>query len=76
MLTLKKPVKQYYSDVEAAHALSISIESLYQLLDEHVFNAGHPRPPVVEFTHADLLLLTVWAEAPRGHNVVAMPNRG
>jgi hypothetical protein len=75
MLTLKKPTKQYYNESEAAHTLCISLEALYAILDEHVFNLEHPRPTVLEFTHAELLLLSVWAEPVRGSNVVAMPNR-
>jgi hypothetical protein len=75
MLTLKKPTKQYYSEAEAAHSLCISLESLHALLDEHIFNAEHPRPAVLEFTHAELLLLTIWAEPERGRNVLAMPSR-
>jgi hypothetical protein len=75
MLNLKKPMKQYYSENEAAHTLCISLESLHKLLDEHVFNLEHPRPAVLEFTHAELLLLSVWAEPQRGCNVVAMPCR-
>jgi hypothetical protein len=44
-------------------------------LDEHIFNAEHPRPADLEFTHAELLLLTIWAEPERGCNVLAMPSR-
>jgi hypothetical protein len=75
MLNLKKPTKQYYSESEAAHTLCISLDALYKLLDEHVFNDEHARPAVLEFTHAELLLLSVWAEPERGSNVVAMPSR-
>jgi hypothetical protein len=75
MLNLKKPTKQYYNEIEAAHALCISLEALYGLLDKHVFNVEHPRPHVLEFTHADLLLMSVWAEPERGCNVLAMPAR-
>jgi hypothetical protein len=75
MLNLKKPVKQYYSEAEALHTLCISLEALHQILDDHVFTPEHPRPGVLEFTHAELLLLSVWAKPERGHNVLAMPNR-
>jgi hypothetical protein len=44
-------------------------------LDEHIFDKAHPRPAVLEFTHAELLLLSVWAEPVRGGNVVAMPSK-
>jgi hypothetical protein len=75
MLTLKKPMKQYYTETEAAHSLCISLEALHEILDKHVFNDEHPRPVVLEFTHAELLLLSVWAEPVRGCNVVSMPSR-
>jgi len=75
MLTLKKPIKQYYSESEAAHTLCISVEAIHEVLDKHVFNHEHPRPEVLEFTHAELLLISVWAEPVRGANVVAMPSR-
>ena len=77
MLSLKKPVKQHYSEPEAAQTLCISLEALYELLDKHLFTPENPRPGPgeLEFTHADLLLLSVWAKPERGHNVVAMPHR-
>jgi hypothetical protein len=75
MLNLKKPTKQYYSETEAAHTLCISLEALHKILDKHVFNDEHTRPAVLEFTHAELLLMSVWAEPERGRNVVAMPSR-
>ena len=75
MLTLKKPTKQYYSEVEAAHTLGISVEALYELLDKHIFNLEHSRPAVLEFTHAELLLLSVWAKPARGRNVVNISPR-
>jgi hypothetical protein len=75
MLTLKKPMKQYYSEAEAAHSLCISLEALHEILDKHVFTPESPRPEILEFTHAELLLLSVWAKPERGRNVVAMPDR-
>lgn len=75
MLTLKKPLKPYYCEVEAAHYLCISIEALHEILDEHVFTPEHPRPAVLEFTHAELLLLSVWAVPEHSNNVLAMPAR-
>jgi len=76
MLNLRKPTKQYYSETEAAHALCISLESLRETLDAHIFDREHPRPETLEFTHAELLLISVWAEPERGRNVLAMPSRG
>jgi hypothetical protein len=75
MLSLKKPVKQYYSESEAAHTLCISLEALHELLDKHLFSLENPRPDQLEFTHAELLLLSVWAKPERGHNVVEMNHR-
>ncbi len=75
MLNLKKPMKQYYTETEAAHALCISMEALHSILDNHIFNHEHPRPQLMEITHAELLLISVWAQPERGRNVVAMPSR-
>ena len=75
MLNLKKPINRYYSESEAAQTLCISLEALHAILDAHVFTADNPRPVVLEFSHAELLLLSVWAEPERGLNVVAMPRR-
>lgn len=75
MLSLRKPMNQYYSEAEAARSLSITLEALHKILDTHVFNQEHPRPAVLEFTHAELLLLSVWAEPERCGNVVAMPQK-
>ncbi len=75
MLTLKKPTKPYYSEAEAAHSLCITLEALHEILDQYVFTAEHPRPVHLEFTHAELLLLSVWAKPVRGSNVLAMPTR-
>jgi hypothetical protein len=80
MLNLKKPIKQYYTETEAAHALCISLGALHEILDKHVFSPDHARPAVLEITHAELLLLSVWAEPEIGRsnnnsNVVAMPVR-
>lgn len=75
MLTLKKPMKPYYSEAEAAHTLCISVVALHEILDQHVFTAENPRPAQLEFTHSELLLLSVWAQPVRGSNVVTMPSR-
>ncbi len=75
MLTLKKPLKPYYSEIEAAQRLCISLEALHKILDEYVFTAEHPRPEALEFTHAELLLLSVWAVPEHSNNVLAMPSR-
>ncbi len=60
-MTLPKAVtKDYYSEAEAARVLGISIARLHQLLDEYIFNVGSPRPPNIEFTGGELLLLSYW----------------
>lgn len=78
-MTLPKAVtKDYYSEAEAARMLGISIARLHQLLDQYVFNVGSRRPPNVEFTSSDLLLLSYWnkespsASAGSPQNVVAI----
>lgn len=75
MQTQKNPVKRYYTELEAAHTLSITMEALYEILDEHVFTPENPRPDAIELTYPELLLLSVWAKPERGHNVVEMPLR-
>jgi hypothetical protein len=75
MLTLRKSMNQYYSEAEAARTLCITVDALRRILDEHIFDDAHPRPAVLEFTYAELLLLSVWAEPERGGNVVAMPSK-
>jgi hypothetical protein len=75
MLTLRKPMKPYYSETEAAHSLCISLRTLHTILDKHVFTAQHPRPATLEFTHTELLLLSVWAVPEHSDNLLAMPCR-
>lgn len=62
------------SEVQAAQRLGITVDALYQLLDEHIFNNGTPRPQGIRFTHADLLMLSYWCE-PRSGKVLPMPKR-
>lgn len=70
-----KPVKEYYSEVEAAGYLDISIGELYSLLDEHIFNDGTPRPDGLNFCEADLVLLGFWKKSQENPKVVRMPRR-
>jgi hypothetical protein len=78
MTLLKAVTNDFYTEAEAAHLLGISIARLHQLLDEYVFNVGPPRPPNIEFTSSELLLLSYWnKESPRSgaetrQNVVAI----
>ncbi len=76
-----KPVKESYTETEAAGYLNISIGELHALLDQHIFNDGHRRPEDITFCEADLALLGFWSrsQSPRvGHaspKVIAMPRR-
>ncbi|PSH04605.1 MAG: hypothetical protein CXZ00_07275 [Acidobacteria bacterium] len=74
-MNARKTMKQFYTETEVAHALCISLEALHELLDKHVFDLDNPRPDVLEFTHAELLLLSVWAEPERACNVITMPGK-
>lgn len=60
MSNLKRLPKDTYTEVEAAALLRISVSRLHQLLDEHIFTQGTRRPPSLEFTSSDLLLLSYW----------------
>lgn len=62
------------SELQAAQRLGITIDALYRLLDQHIFNNGTPRPEGIRFTHADLLMLSYWCE-PRYGKVLPMPKR-
>jgi hypothetical protein len=75
VITLPRATKPYYNETEAARLLSISVEALYQILDEHVFTPENPRPEPLEFTHSELLLLTVWAKPEKASNVIEMRQR-
>ncbi|HEY6253023.1 MAG TPA: hypothetical protein VI685_23945 [Candidatus Angelobacter sp.] len=70
-----KPIKEYYSESEAADYLNISIYELYSLLDEHIFNDGTPRPGDLSFCEADLVLLGFWKKSHGNPKVVRMPRR-
>ncbi len=67
--------KDIYSEAEAAEELGISLATLYNILDDHIFNDGTPRPPRVEFTSSDLVLLEFWREMMPNTKVVRMPRR-
>lgn len=55
-----------YSETEVTQRLGISLERLHQLLDEHVFTTGGPRPEACVFRHSDLLLLRYWNQNESG----------
>ena len=75
MYNLKTPVKQLYSEKEAAEALGISVASLHEILDEHIFDGANPRPSQVEFTSSDLLIIGYWAEKTTAQNLVSISKR-
>ena len=74
-MQITKPIKEFYTEQEAAEALGISIPTLHNLLDEHIFNEGGPRPDCVQFTSADLILLGFWRELMPNPKVLRMPRR-
>jgi hypothetical protein len=64
--------KQSYNEKEAAEALGISVPLLHAILDKHIFNDGTLRPENVEFTPADLLMISYWVEGATARTAVAM----
>jgi hypothetical protein len=70
-----KPMKEYYSESEAADYLDISLEELHSLLDEHIFNDGSSRPEDLSFGESDLVLLGFWKKSHENPKVVRMPRR-
>lgn len=65
--------KEYYTEVEAAQALNISLNRLRQLLDAHVFNDGKPRPEQLSFRLSDIILLEFWDHSTPNPKIVRMP---
>jgi hypothetical protein len=57
---LNLPSKDSFTESEAADLLGISLFRLHEILDQHIFNQGTPRPADIEFTASDLLLINVW----------------
>lgn len=74
---LSSQQSESHSEAEAAAILGISIERLHQLLDRHVFNQGHIRPPGIQLSDSDLLLLRYWNQAanPPRARILKMPKR-
>ncbi len=75
MTNTSKPIKEFYTEVEAAEALSMSVTRLLMLLDEHVFNDGSARPEQLKFRNSDLVLLKFWDRSTPNPKVVRMPRR-
>lgn len=74
---MNRPVraaKEFFTEVEAAAELKISIERLHGLLDRKVFNDGSTRPRELTFQSTDLILLRFWLE--QNHpKLIQMPSR-
>lgn len=70
-----QPVKDIYSEQEAADILGISVPLLHKLLDDHIFNDGVPRPERVQFTSSDLVLIDFWREGTPNPKLLRMPRR-
>ncbi len=70
-----KPAKEFYSEVEAASALGISLERLRLLLDQNLFNDGSERPEDISFRYSDLVLISFWNKTSPNPKVVRMPRR-
>ena len=70
-----KSLKECYSEAEAAEYLKISVPRLHLLLDLHIFNDGTPRPAVLTFCDADLVLLGFWIKSEENPKIIRMPRR-
>lgn len=70
-----KPVKEFYTESEAARYLNISVIELHSLLDQYIFNDGHHRPENLSFCEADLVLLGFWNRGNENPKVIRMPHR-
>jgi hypothetical protein len=70
-----KPVKESYTEVEAAAALGITLDRLRGLLDANLFNDGTPRPEMLTLLPSDLVLIGFWNKTAANPKVVRMPRR-
>lgn len=70
-----KPLKEFYTEAEAANYLNLSLSELHHLLDEHIFNDGNSRPDELTFCEADLVLLGFWNKTRENPKVLRMPRR-
>ena len=69
------PVKEFFTESEAAGYLNISLDELYSMLDEYIFNDGSSRPNDLTFCEADLVLLGFWSKSRDNPKVLRMPKR-
>jgi hypothetical protein len=72
MTNPSRPLKETYSEGEAASALGITVAHLHQILDQYIFTHGNTRPECIEFTSNALLLLGFWSN---NDNLPAPPRR-
>jgi hypothetical protein len=70
-----RPVKESYTEVEAAAALGITLDRLRGLLDQNLFNDGMPRPDQITLRPSDLVLISFWNKTAPNTKVVRMPRR-
>lgn len=70
-----KPLKEFYTEPEAADYLKISVAELHAVLDRHIFNDGNARPREITFCEADLVLLGFWVQPMINPKVISMPRR-
>jgi hypothetical protein len=70
-----KPLKDFYTELEAADELNISVLQLHSLLDEYIFNDANPRPRELSFCGADIILLGFWSKGKQNPKVLRMPRR-
>lgn len=75
MQNTKKKTVEYYNEPEVAAQLSISVERLFALLDEHIFNNGSIRPQDLMFTNSDVVLISFWSRSERNPKILRMPRR-
>jgi len=70
-----RPEKEFFTEVEAAAALGVSVQRLHDLLDAHIFNDGSARPTELTFRASDLVLLKFWDRGPDDRKILRMPIR-
>jgi hypothetical protein len=70
-----KPMKEFYTELEAARYLNITVYELHLLLDQYIFTNGHHRPQDLSFCEADLVLLGFWNHGRENPKVIRMPHR-
>ena len=75
MIKALRPEKEFYTEVESAASLGISLQRLHELLDAHIFNDGSARPTGLTFRASDLVLLKFWDRGPDDRKIIRMPIR-